>query len=157
MLSTFFFPAGLNPVLDGGAGDEDPVVAPQVPGGGLVGQTVLDHHADSQVLDAARVLAFGPSQVGQVSREVVVAVAAVMFGEGNQEVDGATGAWVAQVVQGTGIDGVASSTVTTARAATGWVVAAAVFDAWLGKILDGGNTLGNIGDIFAWSEHGCTL
>src|SRR5262249_47494971 len=83
--------------------------------------------------------------------------AAVMLGEGNHQVDGATGAWVAQVVQGAGIDGVASGPETTTRAATGGVVAAAVFAARLGQILDGGNALGDVGGIFAWSEHGCAL
>jgi hypothetical protein len=59
-----FFPRGFDPVLDGGIRDEDVVVAPQVPTGDLIRQTVLGHQADSQLLDAAGVQAFGQSQVG---------------------------------------------------------------------------------------------
>ena len=70
MVSIFFFPGRLDPVLDGGAGDEDAVVAPEVPGGRLVGQAVLGDQADGQILDAAGVLALGPGQVGQVGGEV---------------------------------------------------------------------------------------
>ena len=98
--ATFFFPGGLDPVLDGGPGDEDAVVAPEVPGSGLVGQTVLGHDADGAILDAARVLALGPGQVGGVGGEVVVAVWAVMPGEGDDEVDGAASAGVAALAAG---------------------------------------------------------
>ena len=49
----FFFPGGLDPVLDGGKGDEDAVVTPEVPGGGLVGKTIFGNQADGEILDAA--------------------------------------------------------------------------------------------------------
>src|SRR5262245_64365030 len=100
MLSTFFSPGGLDPVLDGGKGDEDAVVAPQVPGSGLVGQAVLGDQADGQVLDPAGVLALGPGQIGQLSPEEAVAVGAVVLGESDQQVDGVARTQVAQVVQG---------------------------------------------------------
>jgi hypothetical protein len=96
LLSIFFPPGGLNPVRDGGQGDEDAVVRPQVPGGGLVGHAVLGDPADSQVLDPAGGRALGHGQVRQVSREVAAAVAAVMLGQGNNQVDGAAGPGVAQ-------------------------------------------------------------
>src|SRR5207244_9364950 len=63
-------------------GNEDAVVAPQVPGGGLVGQAVLGDHADGQLLDAAGVMALGPGQIGQIDGEVTVAAAAVMLESG---------------------------------------------------------------------------
>src|SRR5262249_58867607 len=127
MASSFFSPGGLDPVLDGGEGDEDPVVAPQVPLGRLVRQPVLGDEPDGQVLDAAGVAALGPGQVGQLSREEEVAVGAVMPGEGDDEVDGAAGPWVAQVAQGARGDGVAAGTAATARAVAGLFVAAAPF------------------------------
>jgi hypothetical protein len=51
----FFFPSRLDPILDGGKGDEDTVVAPQVPTGGLVGQTIFGHQTNSQLLNTAGV------------------------------------------------------------------------------------------------------
>src|SRR5215469_10071186 len=157
MRSTFFFPGGLDPVLDGGPGDEDAVVTPEVPAGGLIGQAVLGHQADGQILDAAGVVAPGQGQVGQLGGEVEVAVTAVMAGEGDNEVDGAAGTRVAQVVQATRRNGVTAGAKAAAGATAGLVVAAAAFDTGLGKVLDGGNALGDVGDVLAWSEHGCAL
>src|ERR1041385_5395776 len=157
MVSIFFFPGGLDPVLDGGPRDEDPVVAPQVPLGHLVRQAVLGDEPDSQGLDAARVQALGPGQGGGIGGEEEGAAGAMMPGEGDDEIDGAAGAWVAEVVQGARGDGVASGTDATAGAAPGLVVAAALFDPGLGEILDAGDPLGRVGDIFTGSVHGCAL
>src|SRR5256885_630479 len=132
MLAIFFFPGRLDPVLDGGKGDEDAVVAPQVPLRRLVGQTVLDDQPDGQILDAAGVVASAVGQVSQVGWEEEVAVGAVMAGEGDDEVDGAAGARVAEVVQGARGGGVAAGAGTAARAAAGPGVAAALFDSGLG-------------------------
>src|SRR3954466_4607406 len=128
MLAIFFSPSRLDPVLDGGVGDEDAVVAPQVPTGGLIRQTVLGHQADSQPLDAAGVQAFGQSQVGQIGAEVAIAVVAAMFGVGDDKIDGAVRARVAQVVQSARGNRVAASAAVAAPATPSRVVAAAVFD-----------------------------
>src|SRR6516165_1044918 len=100
MLPTFFPPSCLDPVLYGGVGDEDSVVAPQVPTGGLVGQAVFGHQADSHPLDAASVQAFGQGQVRQINAEVAAAVGAAMLGVGDNQIDRATRVGIAQVVQG---------------------------------------------------------
>src|SRR5436190_22823913 len=132
MVSTFFPPGRLDPVLDGGVGDEDPVVAPQVPTGGLIRQAVLGHQADSQSLDAAGVQAFGQSQVGQVGAEVATAVGAAMLGVGDDKVDGAVRPRVAQVVQGARGNRVAASAAAAAPATASRVVAASALDTRLG-------------------------
>src|SRR5262249_56682155 len=87
MASSFFSPGGLDPVLDGGEGDEDPVVAPQVPLGRLVRQPALGDEPDGQVLDAAGVAALGPGPGGQLGRGEEVTVGGVMAGEGGAEGD----------------------------------------------------------------------
>jgi hypothetical protein len=133
------------------------VVAPQVPLRCLVGQAVLDDEADGQFLDAARVLAPGVGQVSQVGGEEEVAVGAVMPGERDDEVDGAAGARVAEVVQGARGGGVAAGTGAAARTAASFVVAAALFETRLGELLDAGDALGGIGNIFAGSRHGGDL
>src|SRR5215210_5167986 len=111
MLSLFFFPSRLDPVLDGGVGDEDAVIAPQVPTGGLVGQTVLAHQAYRQLLDATGVKALGQGQIRQVDGEVAAAMAAVMFGVADNQIDREAGARVTQVVQGARGNRIASSAV----------------------------------------------
>src|SRR5262249_52897424 len=122
MLSRFFPPGGLDPVLDGGEGDEHPVVAPQVPLRRLVGQAVLGDQSDGQVLDAAGVVAPGQGQVGGVGGEEEVAAGAVVPREADDQVDGASGARVVQVVQGARGAGIAPGAATAARAAAGLVV-----------------------------------
>src|SRR5262245_29747061 len=154
MAARSFFPRGLDPVLDGGVGDEDPVVAPQVPAGGLVGQAVLGHKADGQSLDAAGVQALGQSQVGQIDAEVATAAGAAMLGVADDKIDGAAGAGVAQVVQGASGNRVAAGAVAAATAPASRVVAAAPLDTRPGKVLDAGNALGDVGDVLAWTKHG---
>jgi hypothetical protein len=154
MLPIFFFPGGLDPVLDGGVGDEDAVVAPQVPTGSLVGQAVFGHQTDSHPLDAAGVQALGQGQVRQVDAEAATAVGAAMLGVGDNKVDRAARVGVAQIVQGARGDGVTAAAATTEPTTASRVVAASRFDTRLGKILDPGNALGDVGDVLAWTGHG---
>src|SRR5262249_31405874 len=91
----------------------------------LVGQAVLGHQAHRQLLDAPGVVAFGQGQVSLVNGEVAVAVGAVMLGVGEDDVEGAAGAGIAQVVQGACGNGVAAGAAATAGATAGRVVPAA--------------------------------
>ena len=77
-----------------------------------------------------------------------------MFGVADNEVEGVAGARIPQVVQAARGNSIASSAAATAGATARWVVAASVFDPGLGKILDAGNPLGDIGDVLAWTKHG---
>src|SRR6266403_4745247 len=125
-----------------------------MPTGGLVRQTVFGHQANSQLLDATRVQTLGRGQVGQIDAEVASAVGAVMFGVANNKINGTGWARVTQVVQGARGNRVAASAATAAAATPRRVVAASVFDTRLGKILDAGNALGDVGDVLAWARHG---
>src|ERR1051325_3174244 len=116
MLAIFFFPSRLDPVLDGGVGDEDAVIAPQVPTGGLVRQAVFGDETDGQLLDAAGVQAVGQSQVSNVTGEATAAVEAAMAGESDHQINGAVGPSITEVVEGTSTHGIAAGAVATARA-----------------------------------------
>jgi len=83
-----FFPPGLHPVLDGGEGDEDAMVAPEVPAGGLTGQVVLHHQPDSQRHDPIGVVGLGRGQVRHVGSEVAVTPGAIMLGVGEPDLTG---------------------------------------------------------------------
>ncbi len=75
-----FFSRGLDPVLDGGRRDEDAVIAPEMPGGGAIGQAVFDHQSDGQGDDAASVVTARRGQVGHVGTEEDFAGGAIMLG-----------------------------------------------------------------------------
>ena len=132
-------------------GDEDAVVAPEVPTGGLVGQAVLGHQADRQSLDAAGVVALGQSQIGQIDAEAEITAWAGMLGVGDDQIDRATPARIAQVVRGTTGNRVAAGMADAVRATASRVVSAPVFDARLGEILDSGNAFSDVGGVLARS------
>jgi hypothetical protein len=153
MVARSFFPRGLNPVLDGGVGDEDFVVAPEVPGSGPVRQAVLDDQAYSPLLHAAGVQALGQGQVGQIHGETAATAEATMPREGNNHIDGLLGPGVAEVMQGPSDHSVTTGAADAARAAPRRVVAAAPFHPWLRKIFNAGDSLRDIRHILAWPVH----
>jgi len=78
MMASAFFPPGLNPVLNRGPGNKHPVIAPEVPTGGLIGQSVFDHQTNGQRDDAVRVMGTWQGQVRHVGVKVFVALGAMM-------------------------------------------------------------------------------
>lgn len=80
-----------------------------------------------------------------------------MLGVSDEQVDGAARAWVAQVVQGTGVEAVAAGAVATVGATAGGVVAATALDPRLGQVRGGGDAFGDVGDVRAGAGHGCAL
>src|SRR5829696_9091435 len=123
MRAPAFFPRRLDPVLGGGEGGEDPVVAPEVPGRGPVRQAILGHEADGQGDDALGVMAAGRRQVGEVGAEVDAAGGAAVLGVDDVEVAWAAPARAAEVVEGSLPQGVAVATATAPRTATAAVTA----------------------------------
>jgi hypothetical protein len=148
-----FSPRRLDPVLDGGVGDEDAVVTPQVPTGGLVGQAIFSDQADGPLLDALSVAAIRQSQIGKITGEARAAAEAAMPREGNDQIDGAIGPSIPEVVEGPGAHGVAAGTLATARARSPRAVAAAPLQAWLGQVFDPADAFGDIRNIVPWSSH----
>src|ERR1700676_4817966 len=143
MLSTFFFPSRLDPVLDGGVGDEYAVVAPQVPTGGLVGQAIFGDKTDGPLLDTTSVLAVRQSQVGNSTGEATATAEAAMAGESDNQINGAVGPSITEVMEGTTAHGIATGAVATARAKSRRPVATAPLDARLGQIFDTSDALGD--------------
>src|SRR5437867_2449042 len=154
MLSTFFFPSRLDPVLDGGPGNEDTVVAPQVPTGSLVGQAIFGDKTNGPLLDTACVLAVGQSQVRNVTGEATATAEAAMARERDNQVNGAVGPSITEVMEGTGGHSIAAGAVATARAGARRPVATASLEARLGQVFDTSDALADIRDIFSWTSHG---
>jgi hypothetical protein len=153
MLSTFFFPSRLDPILDGGVGHEDAVIAPQVPTGDLVGQAVFGDETDGPLLDPAGIVAVGQGQVGNVTGEAAATAEAAMAGESDNQVNGAVGPRIAEVMEGTGSDSIAAGAVATARAGSRRPVATTPLETRLGEVFDTSDALGDIRDIFSWTSH----
>jgi hypothetical protein len=128
MQAIFFFPSRLDPVLDGGVGDEDAMIAPQVPTGNLVGQAIFSDQTDDPLLDTTSVSAVRQSQVGEIDSKATATVEAAMTRESDNQVNRAVGASITEVVEGTRAHGIATGAVATAWAGSRWPVATAPFD-----------------------------
>src|SRR3954447_14069198 len=152
-----FFPPGLDPVLDRGVGDEDAVIAPEVPTGGAEGQSVLDDQADRQADDAMGVVAAGGCEVGGVGVEVLAAPGTEVLRVRQPDVMGPAREEVAEVVEGARELAIAVGAVPAAGTGPSLEVAAASEDLGLGQVLDPSDAFGGVGAIFSGSWHGCNL
>ena len=152
-----FFPPGLDPVLDRGPGDEDAMIAPEAPTGGLVGQAIFGDQADGYGDDPLGGMAAGCGQVGGVGIEVLAALRAVVLRVGQDEIARPAGDEVAEVVECASEDPIAVGTMATTRARTSPEVAAPMTDLRLGQILDAGDPLGGVGQVFSGSWQGLAL
>jgi hypothetical protein len=128
------------------------MVAPEMPTGALVGQSVFGDQTHRDVLDAARVVTLGQGPIRKVATEVAIAVGAMMFGINEHKIDGPSGARVAEIVQGARCGGIAAGGSGAAWAAAGWEVTASRFHLRRGQLLEGGESFGGIGEIFAWFQ-----
>src|SRR5512135_895802 len=153
MRAWLFPPGGLDPVLDGGVGDKDAVVAPQVPTGGPIRQAVLDDQADGRLLHAPGVVTLGEGQIGHAGVEAPSAVGAAVLGVGDDDIERPAGADITQVVEGPPALVAARGGPAAPRARTTAVVAAAVFDMRGRQVLDSGDPFGGVRDVIAWPIH----
>jgi hypothetical protein len=133
------------------------MIPPEVPAGGLVGQAVLDDEANGRGHDPFGVMAAGRGQVAAVGVEVLAAGGAVVLGVGQDDVARPPDGKVAEVVERTSEDAVTVGAVAAARAGPPPVVAAAPAGLGLGQILDAGDPLGGIGQVFSGSWQGAML
>ena len=133
------------------------MIAPEAPTGGLIREPVFDDEAECRGDDAFGVVAAGGSQIGAVGVEVFAALRAEVLGVGQDEVAGASGDEVAKVVEGALEDPVPVGAVATPRAGPSPEVSAAVAGFRLGQILDTGDALGGVGQVFSGSWHGAVL
>jgi hypothetical protein len=153
MQSIFFFPSRLDPVLDGGVGNEDAVIAPQVPTGNLVGQAIFSDQTDGPLLDTTSVSAVRQSQVGEIDGKTTATVEAAMTRESDNQVNRTVGPRITEVVEGTRAHGIATGTVATARAASRWPAATAPLDPRFGQVFDTRDALTDVRDILTWTSH----
>jgi hypothetical protein len=157
MRARFFFPGGLDPVLNRGPGDEDPVVAPQVPACRSIRQSVFDDHAYGRLLHAVGITALRERQVGHVGAEGASAAGATVFGVGNHDVDRAAGAGIAEIMEGPGCHVTARRRASAARTGATPRVTSASLEMRARQVLNPRDTFGGIRDIVAWPIHNSLL
>jgi len=79
MRACAFFSPSLHPILDRGKGDKHPVVTPQVPASGPVGQAIFAHQPYRQINHAVGVLTAGWRQGREVGAQVLATLRTVML------------------------------------------------------------------------------
>src|SRR5512145_2491251 len=94
-----FFSPRLDPVLDRGKRHKDAVIAPPMPAGRPVGHALFAHHTHGYVDHPLRVMTAGWGYIGQIDVAMLTTVGTGGRRVGHQEVNRATGAYIAQVVQ----------------------------------------------------------
>jgi hypothetical protein len=120
-----------------------------MPRGGAIRQAVFDHHTHGHGDDPVGVMASGGREVRQVSAEVKATGLATVLGVTDVKVSGSVPIWAAKVVEGAVPQGVAIATPTTVRTATPTVAPRALLDKRPGQVLDTGNALSAVRDIFS--------
>ena len=155
--ATAFFSPGLHPVLDGGEGDEDPMVSPEVPTGGLIGQAVLHDQPNGQRHDPMGIEGLGRGQVGHVGGEIVAALSAVMLGIGELDVAGPAPQRVAEIMQGAGKDPIPGAGLAASRTRPMLVISTARDQLRGREHLGIGNAQSGVWRVDSRTKHGNAL
>ena len=151
------FSPGLHPVLNRGMRDEDAMVTPQMPTGGLIGQAVLHHQAHGQRHHPVGIVGLGPGQVRHVGVEVLTAVGAMMLRIAEMDLTWPPRDPVPQVAQQTGDHSVSGATLAATGTRSTFEIPAPFNDLRLGKILGVGDPFGGVGQILSRTRHGKSL
>src|SRR5262244_2852845 len=157
MRACAFFSPSLDPVLDRGKRDKDPVVAPEVPAGGPVGHAVLDHEPYGEVDHAVGVLTGGGGQLGEVRAEVLATLRTVMLGISHQQITRTPHVEIPQIMQRPLRLLVPIGRVPTMRARLPDLVATVKDDLGLWQVCGCGDPGAWIGAVLPWTEHRVAL
>jgi len=143
--------------LDGGIGNENAVIAPQMPASGLIGQAVLHDESDGQGNHAMGVMGLGQGVVGHVRVEILAAVGAAMLGVNDVDVARPPGNQVSHVVKDSLARTVAETRLATERARPMREVVAALNDLGFGQIFGSRDALRDIRQILSGARHSKAL
>jgi hypothetical protein len=143
--------------LDGGVGDENALIAPQMPTGGLIRQAVLDDESHGHADNTVSVVGLGQGVVGHVRVEMLPTARAMMLRVDQMNLARPPSHDVADVVQ----DALSGSAAKTGFAATGTrsmrEVPAAMNDFGFGQIFGSRDAFRGIRQISSGARHGKAL
>src|SRR5262245_50824567 len=157
MRACAFFPPSLDPVLNGGKGDKDAVVAPEVPTRRAVGHTVLDHEPYRQINHPVGILTAGWCEIGEVRIEVLATLRTVVLRIGDHEIPRTPHVEIPQVMQRPLVLLVSIGLMPTTRTRLARVGATGRNDLWRWQVGNRGHPFGGIGSIHPRTDHGCIL
>jgi hypothetical protein len=129
------------------------VIAPQVPAGRPGGHALFDHHTHGHVDHPMRLMTAGWGSVGQIDVAMLTTCGTGVRRGGHQEVNRATGAYIAKVVQGALVGWVARGEMATSWAGGLLLVPALKAQLWGWKVLDIAKTLGGVWHVVTRSKH----
>src|SRR5437588_619659 len=153
MRACAFFSPSLHPMLDRGKGDKHPVVPPQVPAGGTVGQAIFDDQSHRQIDHAMSVLTPRWRQIRQGSMKVLLTLRTVMLCIRDHEITRTPHIAIPQVVQRPLGLLVPIGRVTTAWTPLPLVVAARGDDLWRWQVYHRGYPFRGIESIGTRTKH----
>src|SRR5262245_39757872 len=157
MRACAFFSPSLDPVLDRGKRDKNPVVAPEVPAGGTVRQAILDHEPHGEVHHAVGVLTAGWCQIGEVRAKVLATLRTVMLGIGHQQILRTPHVEIPHIMERPMRRLVPIGRVPTTRARSPDVVATVGDDLGLWQVCGCGDPGAWVGSVLPWTEHRVAL
>jgi hypothetical protein len=152
-----FFPPGLHPVLDGSIRNKNPVITPQVPAGGLIGQAVLHNEPNGQCNDTMGVMGLGQGVVGHVRVEVLPAASATMLRVDDVDIARATSNQVSHVMQNAFACTVAEAGLVADRTTATPEVPAPAHDLGFGQILGTSDAFRWVRQILSGARHSKAL
>src|SRR5262245_23593046 len=157
MRACAFFSPSLDPVLDGGKGDKDAVVTPEMPARWTVGQAILDHEPYRQIDHTMGVLTARGCQIGEVRLKVRAALRTIVLRIGDHEIPRTPHVEIPQVMQCPLVLLIPIGLITTTRTRLARVGATRRDDLWRWQVGNRGDAFGGIGSISPRTEHGCVL
>lgn len=86
-------------MLYGSKRNKDPVVAPEMPTGGSVGQAIFRHHPHGHIDHPVGVMSAGRGDITAINIAVLFASGTGVRCVGHQEINRVTGTQIAQVMQ----------------------------------------------------------
>jgi hypothetical protein len=143
--------------LDGGEGDKNAMIAPQVPAGGLIRQAILHDEPHGQRNNPMGVMGLGQGVVGHVRVEVFPTMRATMLGVDDVDVAWPTGDQVANIVQDSFACSTAETGFTTKGTRAMREVSRAANDLSFGQIFGSRDTFGDVGQILSGARHSKSL
>src|SRR5215467_9356478 len=157
MRACAFFSPRLDPVLDRGTRDKDPVVAPEVPAGGTVRQTILDHEPHGAVHHAVGVWTARWGQSREGGAQVLATLRTVMLRIGHKQITRTPQGEMAQIVQHPLRLLVPRGRVPTVRTRLPEVVATVGDDLRLGQVSGHRDPFARVGSVLTWTTHRVAL
>jgi hypothetical protein len=143
--------------LDGGEGDENPMVTPQMPAGSLIRQAILHDEAYGQRNNTMGVMGFGQSIVGHVGVEVFATGSAVMLGVGDVNIPRTPQYEISNVVQNALPRSIPVARLAALRTRPMLEVATSGYDFRFGQIFRLGDSLCGVRKILSGTEHDAAL